>query len=840
MTMPFFRRAGGLHARAGVANANPAPTDIALSAATIAPGAASGTVVGTLSVTDPGEATWSFAISNGNTKFALSAGSGATVQLLRGLSGTLTDGVPESVQITVTDGAGGQRVETFSITVGTPGASFTVPIGIRNYGGSSVASGATIQFGVPVDQARAIAAGALTLAMTRDSDGTVIPVQMDLASTTRVGGNLAYFVATARVPFAVAATTTIPCTLTITPGGSYSPGADAVTLAQLNARDFRVEATGGDITGTGVANLTSTGSVYCRQIKSGPVCAWEGFSLIRVGGTGQGYWGVRWRAEAAADTAVSDWRIDATVYCSSVDGTPFASNKGRTITTTVKAGATVLNNAAAFTNVWVSGFTGFKIYDGTDSRKPAYGGNTLRPVHNRDALVAAKAVWPFRWLVDTGGDGNGSVGSWTDAYVPGSIAGFRTTWAGTGVDGTIGPLSSVSYKMLRDTADDALWKQGYDAGLKHLSVGYHVLHLATGFARPQFGSYAGMAAADGTQISGAQGTYNSSNASIMTAETGHYCDTAFIPALLTGEMAFIDGLAAVFGTKVATEQPAYFSPQLSGRPRRNLPYMNPGYGLERYSCWPQRQLSHFCALADDGRPDKAYGRAITGETAAFAVDCYVDFLPWTSTGTGGGNNTPPISTAFDGNKVNSTTNGWALGLRCFNNVNAGPISGAFADAPWCHDFETYVLWLEAARNGETYVQAVHDAFLTRHIIGRAMGAGACVSYSATFAPIVAYPDGTLPQTWTDYWQKYNDGSGSVATRTVCPTTITPAGADGGAGVPAGYRNALRLLETLGFAGAHGATYASARAAVDACFSAGAADWEPTIGNREGRWLVAMS
>lgn len=101
---------------------NPAPVDIALTGASVAYNAASGTVVGTLSVTDPGESSWSFAITGGSGKFTLSAGSGATVQLLRGLSGSLTAGVSESVTVTVTDGAGGTRAETFSITVTDPSA----------------------------------------------------------------------------------------------------------------------------------------------------------------------------------------------------------------------------------------------------------------------------------------------------------------------------------------------------------------------------------------------------------------------------------------------------------------------------------------------------------------------------------------------------------------------------------------------------------------------------------------------------------------------------------------------------------------------------------------------
>lgn len=714
-----------------------------------------------------------------------------------------------------------------------PGDAVVMPVGLRNYGDATVPAGAIMQFPVEFDPARGLDLADLTVVMERDSDSTSVPVQLDLPSTARTTGALISATATVVLPFSIAAETTIPCTLTMTPGGTYDGGTPVVTAADLEARDFHFDATGDDITGTGTVDLNDY--VWRRQIKTGRVSAWEGWSRVKVAGTPQGYWGVKWRAEAAADTSDDDWTIEPLCFCSYVDMTVFASVKGRTITLVLKAGSTVLNSD--FASVWVSANTGFKVYRDGDPTLPAWGGATLRAVVDRDYLVAEKAFWPSRWTPEISFDADEAVAagrSWDDGYTPGAIGGFRTGWGGTGVDPTIGPVAAVSYQMLVDPSDDEAWRRGYEAGLCMLSVAFHLIDPATGYLRPKRGTYAGLGTASDAGVatpgSGFGATYNSSGSVIMGADTGHYCSVAWIPAMLTGEMAFIEGLAAAHATKAGYENETYYAPQFSGRDRRYYPWMNPGYVIPRYSDRPHMQLLHFQALADDERADKPYIQWIESETAAFCDDLYVDFVQQTSYGVG--NNVSPgqlFAIAFDG--VKGGTSAWNCALACWSDVNAGATLAALGgrvDASWSMNERAYTVWLGYHRNGEAYCKDIVDSYFGRYWIGRAVGPGACVAYGDNYYALTAEPGFVLPQTWADYTMRYHTGGGVIGDRASCPSTNT-------VDTEATYRQALLLMENAGWPGAYSETYATARAALDACFGGGNPNYDAIT--RGGRWLV---
>lgn len=725
-------------------------------------------------------------------------------------------------RITASTGGGGE--------LGDP---FTMPIGIRNYGDATTGANSVVQFGLPISRLREIDPGSLQITMTRDSDDTVIPVQLDLTSTTRLGGHLCYGVVSAKIPFTIAATTTVDCSVTITPGGTYSGGSEAVSLSQMNARDFKIEVVGDDISGTGVVGINSTDCVYYRKIMSGAVrTGWEGYSRVKSGGVAQGKWGVRWRIMGSGDTSLDDWILEAVVYCSDVETTPFASVRGRAATFVVKAGSTVLNNSSVLSNVWVSGATGFKIYQGTNPKSFAHGGTTLRPVHNKPYLNQEYATWPFRWVPDVQTPS-------TINYTPGSVDGFPSGWEAGGIGGHIGPMSSQSYNMLYDTSD-ASYTRGYNSGLAQLSVAIHLNDPATGYPRPKFGSYSGLGTASTNSVTFLT-TFDSSGVQVMFAEFGHFADSAFAPALLTGELAFVEGMHC-WSAKVSRRHAAYTRPQVTGRTRREFPFLYhwDESTLSRYDDWPHRDLLNFLYIADDGRHDKEYAKALEEQTHLWAHDFYVDFLPWTSTGDG----TPANSfdqILWDGNKTGtSTTNFWALALTGWSDVNAygaGDI-GWRADSPWCTDFRGYVMWLAYARNGETYPKDVYDTFYGRNMIGRAVGPDTCVAYLAgSFNPpsVIA---GTATQTWEDLWQNYFADQDPYPappirplTRTECPLTVEP---NEGGKIEHKYVNVLALLHRAGFANHYSKSYEDAYTAVQECFGGGGTDWDATVG---GRWVM---
>lgn len=818
MSLPFLGRPGRLQARAGTTAApNPPPADITLSASSIAYTATSGAVVGVLSVTDPGDTAWRFEIVGGSGKWALSNSTAvATVQLLRGLSGTLTAGVNELVQIRAIDSNDQPFVKDFAISVTDPVAPFTMPIGLRNYGGSSVAAGNVVQFGVPIDQARQIAPASLTLALTRDSDSASIPVQMDLTSTTRTGGHLAYAVCTAKLPFAIAAGTTIPCTLTVTPGATYSPGVDIASAAQLEARDFNVTCTGDNVTTLAVASFNDY--VYRRKIMAGGVVTgWEGWSRFKEAGSPAGQWCVRWRAIAKGNASLADWTIEASVYCCSVTfETTFPSiSRGRTGSFALRAGAAALNDNAAFSGVFVSGNTGFALYQSGDITSFAHGGATLRPVHDRNYVTAVGGIWPFAFTADDDDGVTNALGSFEVMYAPGGLGGYMQDWGAGGIWPTIGPVAGVSYNMLRNTSDDAKWQRGFSAGLKTQSISFHAYDPATGFHRPRFGSYAGMGAFSET-AEGSLNTYDAAGAIRMRSEAGHMCDTAFVPGLLTGRMAFIDGLTMP-NNLISTSPVGYRRPQCTGRPRREHPWITPATTLTRYWCWPWRQVLHMAYLADDGRPDKAYTRAQCEQTQLWCQDLLIDKLPWTSQGVGVA--TTGFVAAYNGNAAAGP-----YPLRLFQaNSNYGGIDAG--DPAWSVDFNAYMDFLAYRRNGEAWIRDVYDAWFTPYNVGRSFGDGACPAYAAPFYGVAQYA-GSISQTWTDWWSRSGDG----AYKATCPSTMA---IDSG-GYSAKYQQVASLLDSAGFSGAHGRSYRDVVEVIGAVYGGSTSAVVDGVG---ARWIM---
>lgn len=101
---------------------NNAPTDLALSASTVVDNDVAGTAIGTVSVTDADDVSWSFTILD-NAKFQFANGTSTTIgasaalQLSAAGVGALTAGVNETVTIKVTDSGANTYTEAFTITV---------------------------------------------------------------------------------------------------------------------------------------------------------------------------------------------------------------------------------------------------------------------------------------------------------------------------------------------------------------------------------------------------------------------------------------------------------------------------------------------------------------------------------------------------------------------------------------------------------------------------------------------------------------------------------------------------------------------------------------------------
>jgi hypothetical protein len=726
-----------------------------------------------------------------------------------------------------------------------PTGDIVMPLGVRNYSDAEVSANSLVQFGVPIALAEALGSGAYSVAMERDSDGEPIPVQLDMESTRRVGGTVQYLVATARVPFAVAAETTVACTMIITKGGTYSGGSAPVSVSDLEALDIKVEITGSDVTTLAVASFNDY--VYRRQIKSGAVCAgWEGWSRAKEGGNPAGHWNIRWRAWGKG-TALADWIIEVNVYCChhlfDATGGPFteANGRGRTGTFVLKSGSTTLISGAPYSSLFMTGNTGFKFYAYGDSRR-SYGQAALRPVHDQNYLVASRAIFPFRFAAadtEDGTRGGDAIGSFADAYTPTSLGGFPALWTHGGIDGSIGPVSGVSHNMLYDLASDTRWKRGYDAGLKQLSISHGNFDPAHGFHRPRFGTYSGLPSATTALSSAAAGTnrrvYNPDNTQRMNAEWGHYCETAYVPALLTADLAVCDPLTWCLGYLTQVDM-AFAQPKVAGRSRRQAPWMRPVTDGARYTAWPLRMETHADFVFDDARPDKAYIRAHMAEHQSFATDIWIDKLAWEDSG--------PSGSAIAGNNANrmkdydggGTSGAYLLGFWSIATDQTG--AWDHNDRPWQADYAAYVWWMLRHRNGETWIDDLFSSWMSNYYIEtRALGSGACVAYGAEYTPIVcplANDVGnanryTMITTRQPYWDDYY-GSGTYPQSRggVCPATRTTGNDD----YVKNYTAIARLYTHGNIPGSSAHSWAELVDALEACWPE-AMHW-PTA---NGRWVM---
>ena len=139
MTLPFLSRSR-LRPRAGTPPVPQSPSDIALSANTIADNAASGTDIGTLSATDSDSSSWTWTIvsqPSGNP-FALSGSNpAATIVLERSGTGTLTAG-DKTVRIRADDGSSTPYEEDLTVTVSDSGSDVLIEtVTVDNFSGAS-------------------------------------------------------------------------------------------------------------------------------------------------------------------------------------------------------------------------------------------------------------------------------------------------------------------------------------------------------------------------------------------------------------------------------------------------------------------------------------------------------------------------------------------------------------------------------------------------------------------------------------------------------------------------------------------------------------------------------
>lgn len=358
----------------------------------------------------------------------------------------------------------------------------------------------------------------------------------------------------------------------------------------------------------------------------------------------------------------------------------------------------------------------------------------------------------------------------------------------------------------------------------------HWQDAATGYHRPMFGSYPGLGAANSARMSW-KNTYASASvtdpqAYSMAFEWGHYMETGFVPAMLVGDVELIEGCLDGIAETADRYDPAGRC-QVTGRPERLWPFFNQYYigsTMSRYDDWPHRGMLNFLYVADDDRHDKAYGWERIRQTALWAQDLFVDYLPW-----------PLIPLAFDGNK-SSTTNSWAMGIAQFsdNHPNAEAVAAGWrADLPWNTDFRMLPLWLSDARHGETYGKDVFENFYNKNAMARSIATGACPAYTAGgYAVPGVTNDPAVVQTPTVYWQRYFiEGQAVPGTRTVCPTTATP---DDGSGIEHKFLSTLALFHERGWACTEGKTWAQAWHAIDNCFKGGNPNWDEAV---QGRWVM---
>lgn len=246
MVAPFLL---ALTAGSGAAPSVTPVSDITLSANSIAENAPQGTVVGTLSNNLGTSVSW--AITD-NSDFQLSASTGTTVTLQRSGTGTIAEGVSESVTIRATASGASAYDENFSVTV-TEEVSETLltTITLHNTSGGTIPAGAvTPMFGHPFKNSD-IASG--TYPQFRSPNGQNCDFSF-LGRRSRNNGSWKWS------GFAIRTKEDISAggmqVISIYNGGS-APSAPSVGISDISARDFKVTLTGLDnLSGSWVSSLT--------------------------------------------------------------------------------------------------------------------------------------------------------------------------------------------------------------------------------------------------------------------------------------------------------------------------------------------------------------------------------------------------------------------------------------------------------------------------------------------------------------------------------------------------------------------------------------------------------
>lgn len=259
---------------------NAAPTDITLSAATIASDAAASTVVGALTATDVDDSSFTWAITNGNTKFELSASTGSTVNLRRSATGTLAPGVNEAVTIQVTDGGSNIYSEGFTITVPDPSAEALLEtVTLNNFSGAS-RTNPYIYFRRAFEPGEVPSGTHVELRI-----GGTLSLQQADARTLHTDGSLRMATFSAKsASGAMADNATLSVDL-YKVSGAFS-NSTSIVRTTLTAQDYRVECVIGGITYYCLLNNCDAAGNFIELRAGNTVRAWRHWGVLRDGTTG--------------------------------------------------------------------------------------------------------------------------------------------------------------------------------------------------------------------------------------------------------------------------------------------------------------------------------------------------------------------------------------------------------------------------------------------------------------------------------------------------------------------------------------------------------------------------
>jgi hypothetical protein len=241
---------------------NPAPVDIYLSGTSINYNAASGTVLGTVTVNDIGDTQWTFALGGADaSKFTLvGANPAASIVVQRSGSGALTADGTADITLTATDGNGGFLTKPFTISTPDPASAVLLTtFTIANTSASPESAGKVSQlFGVLVPPGK-IPNGKYP--QIRLNDGTTVQEAYIAARVNypadhpTAPGSWRFFACAFRLPATAGNATN---TYRLYQSGT-SPATSGLTNGSAAAADLGLEI-------TGVTNLTG---VWLASVNTG-------------------------------------------------------------------------------------------------------------------------------------------------------------------------------------------------------------------------------------------------------------------------------------------------------------------------------------------------------------------------------------------------------------------------------------------------------------------------------------------------------------------------------------------------------------------------------------------